>query len=162
MTLSQIQELNFRKLYDINQLLSDIGGVGRVLIFTFGIALFPISEFAYIRNISKHIYLASTVDDKLFKECKNKNLKILKWTNEDRIPKYYNHKMKKEVRKHRVARLYSKDEILLFLNYILEPVLPSSCLCKSKKRDKLLTLYKESKKKLEKDLNIIKLVHSVT
>lgn len=88
-------------------MLSDMGGVTRVLIVAFGIFMYPISEFTYMRNVAKKLYLASTKDDKLFKPgSKMKKNKIIKWNQEDKIPEYYDHNMKNEVKYHRVMRLY--------------------------------------------------------
>lgn len=60
MFLIPYQEYHTRKFYDINAMLSEIGGVAKTLVLFFGIILYPISEYGFHRNVSKKLYLAAT------------------------------------------------------------------------------------------------------
>ena len=88
------QEYHIRKFYDVNAMLSEIGGVAKTLIFVFGIIIYPISEYGYHRNVSKKLYLAASKHRDYFRQSseikENKKNPMVKWTQEDRIPENYN------------------------------------------------------------------------
>lgn len=55
-----------RNVYDVNTLLSDLGGVVRVLMTIFGVLLYPLSQNQFYFEAARRIYLARTKDEKLF------------------------------------------------------------------------------------------------
>ena len=57
----------YRKVYDINQLLGEVGGVMKVFISIFGVIFYPISRFQFYFNSVKKLYLARTKDNNLMK-----------------------------------------------------------------------------------------------
>lgn len=165
MIIEPKMEYHFRKMYDLNQLLSDMGGVTKVLITAFGIFLYPLSEYNYNRALSRQLYYASTKNEDLFHPChddkKAKKNKLVKWNEKSKIPPSYDHEMKDNLKRHRLMFLRSIDEIVLFFHQIFEPILCRSFCCSQKKRNKLLLLYKKSKKKIHSEFNIIKMVRSI-
>lgn len=72
MYLTNNQQIIFRQAYDINNMLSDIGGVFRVLVSFFGVIFYPISQYLYYINSIRKLYLARTKDSNLFKKMSMK------------------------------------------------------------------------------------------
>lgn len=170
MVLDPVIEYHSRNLYDLNELLSDLGGVTRVLIAIFGVFLYPLSEFNYIRAMSRRLYYVSTKDEKLFGK-KNTEGKLdqqnclIKWNKQDKIPPFYNHEMKNEIRQHRISFMSLLDEMFLFVHQAFDSLFCKVKFCKifgEKKRVKLLKFYKESRHRIQKELNVIKLIHSMS
>lgn len=80
-----------RQVYNILDLLGDLGGVLECFLILFGILLFPIAEFSFYLKIAKRLYFARTRDDNLFPKCESETEKELDG----------NKKVKKEILKHR-------------------------------------------------------------
>lgn len=57
-----------RKIYDIVQLLGDLGGVTEVFLITMGFFLFPISETSFDMKSTKRMFLAHTKHKDVFIE----------------------------------------------------------------------------------------------
>ena len=55
-----------RRVYSLLDFLGDIGGVVEVLAAMFGFFLYPLAEFMFILDATKHIFLARTSDASLF------------------------------------------------------------------------------------------------
>lgn len=59
-----------RRIYGILDLLGDLGGVTEVLALCFGFMLFPLSEFFFVLDATKQIFMAKTKNDKMFLKTK--------------------------------------------------------------------------------------------
>ena len=60
--------LQARAIYNMFDLLGDLGGLTEIVMLVFGTFLFPISEFSFIVEGMKRFFIASTTDDTLFLE----------------------------------------------------------------------------------------------
>lgn len=60
--LSDFHHELIRTVYDINEFLSDIGGVMRVMIFATGLVLYPITKHQFYTILTKRLFLARTWD----------------------------------------------------------------------------------------------------
>lgn len=49
-----------REVYNVMDLLGDLGGVVEVLMIIFGFFLFPISEFSFITSVTQKLFYART------------------------------------------------------------------------------------------------------
>lgn len=58
--------LQARAIYNLFDLLGDLGGVTEIVMIVFGSFLFPVSEFSFFVEAMKRFFLASTSDDNLF------------------------------------------------------------------------------------------------
>ena len=67
-----------REVYNLMDLIGDLGGVLEVIIFLFGFFLFPASEFSFVIKALQKLYLARTSQSGLFKNDKmlKKNNKL--------------------------------------------------------------------------------------
>ena len=55
-----------REIYNLLDLLGDLGGVKEVIMIVFGFFLFPISEHSFINQATKRQFLVKTEDTELF------------------------------------------------------------------------------------------------
>ena len=62
------QLIIYRQAYDINNLLSDLGGVVRVLISIFGVLFYPITQYLFIINAARKLFLARTSNSNIFRK----------------------------------------------------------------------------------------------
>ena len=63
-----MQSINHnRSIYNLLDLLGDLGGVTEVIMAVLGIFLFPISEHSFIIKAAKIVFLAKTKDENMFK-----------------------------------------------------------------------------------------------
>lgn len=60
---------NIRTVYDLNNLLSNLGGVVGVLMNVFGVVFYPMAQFLYYINSAKRLFMARTRDPKIFAEA---------------------------------------------------------------------------------------------
>jgi len=58
---------HIRYIYNVLDVLGDLGGVTEVIMLLFGFFLFPISEHSFILQALRRLYKARTTDDSLFK-----------------------------------------------------------------------------------------------
>ena len=70
---------------------------------------------------------------------------------------------KKEIKKHHLIRLANRDKIMLFLNHNLPTLFKFSqfncCKClRWENKNKMMRMYKDGIQKIEKDLNLVRLV----
>jgi hypothetical protein len=70
-----------RQIYNIFDLLGDLGGVTEVIMIVFGFFLFSISEHSFYLTAFSELFYARTVDEKMFT-----GLKTNKYLNKDLIP----------------------------------------------------------------------------
>jgi hypothetical protein len=57
-----------REVYNLLDLIGDLGGVLEVIIAFFGLFIYPISEFSFFLTALERLFLARTVDKTLFKK----------------------------------------------------------------------------------------------
>ena len=155
-----------RKTYNLSNAVSKLGGLMSVMMAVFKAVLFPISQHMYYWIAIKRLFLARTSDQNLFLDEKKGKFRS---RNEKKITQYFNPeqfgiqnmllcRVKNEIQKHRLIRISLKDSILLFLHDRLVCLQWFSCW---KKKAQFQKLFKEGKLRIEKDLNIIKLVRNL-
>ena len=66
MYLTPEQVFHGRKVYDVNQLLGDLGGITGVLTLVLGYFILPLSEASFIMKSAKRMFLVKTRDEDLF------------------------------------------------------------------------------------------------
>jgi len=124
--LSQEGMEHKRRVYNIIDLMGDIGGVLEIAMIMFGILLYPISEHSFILRATKNLFLARTKDTSMFhthvhqeqdeeyeKKVYNKN-SLDKYVGKERVPNDVSKKMLKELLKHYVIHIHTCDSIRLF------------------------------------------------
>lgn len=79
------------------------------------------------------------------------------------IPRNLDNNTKKEINKHHLIRISSYDKILLFIHHNLPFFIKCAkfkcCSClRWKNRDKMLKMYRDGIYKIEKDLNLVRLI----
>ena len=130
-------------------LVGDLGGVIDLIIFVFGLFLYPYSQYSYNLEMQRYLYKARTNDVKLFKPekttIKGPQFKI---TN----------KMKQELEKHHTIVLAPLDKFKLFLSQYFEICCLKQCW---KRKKKLMKIYEQGVSKIENDLNVFKLLQNV-
>lgn len=75
-TFDQIFTKHKRTQYNLIDILGDVGGVLELLIFIFGVVMYPWSEFSFLTKALQRLYLARTKKESLFIKKKNKNKKV--------------------------------------------------------------------------------------
>jgi hypothetical protein len=66
-----------REVYNLLDLIGDIGGVLDVLLLLFGLLIYPISEHSFVLKAIEKLFLAHSVQENVFvKQTKNKNKKF--------------------------------------------------------------------------------------
>lgn len=162
--LSPYQVKYLRMVYGVTNLLSDLGGVMAIMVSFFGIIFHPISKFMYYMNAIKRLFLARTREQKLFIEPKKGMYsskaegEMMYYLDERNFPKHLDDRTRKEIGKHRLIRLSNGDKFLLFIMHNF-PFF-SRCI-KWDKKDKLLRMYRDGIDRIEKDLNLVRLVKNL-
>ena len=64
--LSSTNKIYNRKIYDILDLIGDIGGVTEVVMMVFGVFMYPITEHSFTLLAAKRLFLARTDDPEMF------------------------------------------------------------------------------------------------
>lgn len=156
----------YKSVYDINNLMIEMGGVIKSLLVIFGILIKPISDHLYHIEMVKRLYLARTKDKNLLKPpSKKENLpkwyqKIKEYVSTKSFKCSYDADMRKEMKKHRMIRIGCKDTVLLFFYNTLNNVMCRS-ICPWNKRIKLQKLYQRSKDKLGKEVGLINFLKTI-
>ena len=118
----------------------------------------------YIMAIKRLFFARTNNSDFLIAESKScdTGLNIIKYLNQDKYSPQLNLDMseKKEISKHRLIRMSFKDSFLLFLQNYCPRVIMYCCPC-WKHNKQIIKLYQDGKMRIEKDLNIIKLVRNL-
>jgi len=65
-----------RKIYDLLDLLGDVGGVSSILIFVFSFICDPITHHSFVMKAMKKLYMVRTKDDTVFKNEGKKQAKM--------------------------------------------------------------------------------------
>ena len=125
------------------------------MLIVFGSFFYPISKHSFYLNAIKHMYLAKTEDTEIFGESKaGAKRKVVPAS----IPKAQELYISQRISKHRIIKVRLLDSICTFL-------------CKGslsflncglwKKRDKFIYLFREGRKRIDKELDIVKLIKNV-
>lgn len=118
------------------------------MMLLFGFIIFPISEHSYVLKVAKKLFIARTREVQLFKPDPRQNIEV----------KALSEKVKKELDLHRAIKLHKKDNICLYLSNRLGRFFPSFIWPKKSQFQKL---YNKTRDKIERQLNIIKLIKNV-
>lgn len=149
-----------RRIYGIANLMSECGGFLKALTICCFIINYPISRHLFYVHIIKQLFFARTSDENLMKPApkllsENEKRRV-KYLQHNKIPKeLQNPAFLHEVKKHRLIKITKSEKILMFIHVYL-PCL--SRLFKWHKRDQLVKLYNLGKKKIDRNLNVIRLV----
>jgi hypothetical protein len=142
-----------RAIYGFLDLLGDLGGVTEVIMITFGILFYPISEHSFIMTATKKLFMARTNEPDLFLQPK-----------EIEVDKHFvkvkkkSRRVSKELAKHKEIRVRMADNVLLFLQNRLGCLFPSRLWSKS---DKLAKLFEEGADRLDTNLNLVKIIKNL-
>lgn len=151
-----------RKVYGFSDALSKLGGMLSVLVSTIRVLIGPIAQHMYYVMAIKRLFFARTNDESILKSSKERNadIHIVKYLDHQRygVKMELDRPLQKEIAKHRLVRLRRTDVILLFLHAYC-PCFKYICCWKN--RAIVTKLFNEGKMKIEKDLNIIKLVKNL-
>lgn len=135
-----------RKVYDINQLLGDLGGITGVLTLILGFLISPISEASFIMMSAKRMFLVRTKHNELFEKPATKKS----------IGKHVS--CCHEYKHNRVINLKTKDRICVYIQNIL-----GSAFCCQRcwpNHKKLTMLFDCTQARLKQELDIVKLVRN--
>ena len=132
--------LQARAIYNLFDLLGDLGGVTEVIMIVFGFFLFPISEHSFVMDAAKKFFMARTSDEQLLAdETDEKDLAAKnKYLDPKNYPQDLSDERKEELALHRHINLSTLDNLTLYFANRLGCLFP--CFCWSKK-DKLQRLY---------------------
>lgn len=147
--MTPAQTSHNRKVYDINQLLGDLGGITGVLTLILGFFIQPISEASFIMKSAKRMFLVKTRKDDLFITPKKKK-SIGKFVEGDRDDSF---------KYHRVINLKLKDKLCMYLQNLMGPCFICKVCWSSSK--KLNHLFDETQSRLETELDIVKLIRNI-
>ena len=160
-------DMHFRDIYNVFDLLGDLGGVTEVLILMFYLFITPLSEHSFTMKALSQLFLARTTDSDLFakpdvpknKEKVNKNKwKSMKVAIDQKIcPK----EMEAEVNRHYPIKLSFYMNTRLFC---LKRFGILSCYCLSSRADafqRLKRLYDNGSDRLEKELSIERVMKNI-
>ena len=139
-----------RKIFGWFGLLGKLGGITNIFMIFLGGIMQPVSEHSFILKASKKLFIARTKDDNLFAQDDKYQAQI--------ALKPLNNKSKIELAKHRPIKIRLKDSLCLFCSYRLGYLFPNKCWSKKSKFQKL---FSETKLKLNKNLNIVKIVRDL-
>jgi hypothetical protein len=108
-----------REIYNILDLVGDLGGVLEVLLTLFGIFMFRISERSFVLKALEKLFLAHTVQTNIFvkkAQSKNKKFKGLKVPTPE---EYKNKVIEDHVKQDYPIKLSSSNKLKLILNRIV-------------------------------------------
>ena len=151
-----------REVYNLMDLIGDLGGVLEVITFMFGIFLVPISEFSFVIKALQKLYLARTTQTGLFKNDKmrkKKNKTKFKTIKTLTPSKFKDTPLETEVNMHYPIKLRLCTSLKL---YIMSTLGCLFCKCaKNKKDTQLLKLYEAGQERLANDLSVEKMIKSL-
>ena len=142
-----------RQVYNIFDLLGDLGGVTEVIMLTFGFFLFSVSEHSFHMTAIKKLFYARTRDNEIFGAEKAKKIRFL---NKNLIPAETPKVIKQEIAKHRYIEVKNIDWIRTYFARVI------GCpTCLFRKRDKFLKLYEKGQDRIDSELDIVKIMRSL-
>ena len=150
------QSQHRRNIYNIFDVLGDVGGVLEVITFVFGIILLPVSYHSFILKASSKFFLARTRNDNLFRQKKKSQKEMRK---ESKIMESFGSMLEKHVRQNREINISFCDSSRIFLTRAIH----SCCGWKlyDDKMKQYLKLYKSCETKLSNELDVIKIIKFV-
>ena len=122
-------------MYNILDVLGDLGGIVEIIMIIFGFLLYPVSEHSFYLRASRMLFFARTKEEKIFEKNNNPD-------EEDKLEKYMdvsefadgsNSKLVSEIKKHHIIRLSMCDNVKLFIANIINRFCCSCCWNKKKK-----------------------------
>jgi hypothetical protein len=154
--LDSIQIDHERTIYNFLDLMGDLGGVMEVFTLVFGIFIFPVSEFSFLLKGISILYLARTKDEGLFEEVKPRNKQGKQKVKHMKVGVPESLKgtaAAKEACLHKPIKLSFGNSLYLFFLTKFE-----RCCCGqklgAKRTGKMLKLFKEGSERLERELNV--------
>ena len=105
-----------RQIYNIFDLLGDLGGVTEVIMLTFGFFLFSLSEHSFHMTAIKRMFFARTRDAKMFGSLKSSRVRYL---NKDLMPMGTPKEIKDEIAKHWYIDIKNIDWIRTYFSRVL-------------------------------------------
>ena len=142
-----------RQIYNIFDLLGDLGGVTEVIMIVFGFFLFSISEHSFYLTALTKLFFARTSDGDMFKSKRTS-----KYLNRELIPESTPRHMKDEILKHRYIDIKTKYWVKVYFARILGDC---CCNCMFKRKDRFMKLYERGQDRVEAELNIVKIMKSL-
>jgi hypothetical protein len=156
-SLNPKENLHTREVYNIIDLIGNLGGVFEIIVKVLGLFFLPISSHSFVMKALEKLFLARTLDTSMFVKAKleNKNKKRKFRSLKAKIPEVFkNTPVEAEARNHYPIKLSFLNNIKLFMLNLFS--------CKSKDKTsfshRLLTLYNVGRDKIEKSLRIEKLL----
>ena len=142
-----------RQIYNIFDLLGDLGGVTEVIMIVFGFFLFSISEHSFYLTAVTKLFYARTMDEHMFK-----GKRTSKYLNRDLIPESTPREMKNEILKHRYIDIKTKYWVKLYFARLL-----GNCCCTQffKRKTRFMKLFERGQDRIESELNIVKIMKSM-
>jgi hypothetical protein len=142
-----------RQIYNLFDLLGDLGGVTEVIMIVFGFFLFSFSEHSFYLTALTKLFYARTSDEAMFKSKRTS-----KYLNRDLIPESTPRVMKNEILKHRFIDIKLKYWVKLYFAKLLGPC---CCHCMFKRKGRFVKLYERGQDRIEAELNIVKILKSL-
>ena len=131
--------------------IGDLGGVSDLIIMIFGFFLYPYSNFSFTLELQKHLYKGRTNDLHMFR-------KESQIRGKDKLDQNLSTKLQFEISKHYTLHLKIMDKVKLYLSQYFGFLCCKPCWMR---RDKFTKMYEEGASKMEKELNIFKLLKSI-
>jgi len=142
-------------VYGILDLIGDLGGVTELILLVLGSIFLPISRHSFYLSVIKTLYMANTSESDLFADSKlvSKRSQL-----PDSFPKEEQDEYSKVIQKHKVIKMKLLDSIRLFFC--------QGCLGKLncgfwKNRDLFVKLQKEGTDRIDKELDILRLIKNL-
>ena len=141
--------INQRRIYCINNLLVDLGGIMKSIISLLTAFSYPISWYLFTLKSIKRLFFAQTSEQKFFKHEKSLKINKIKLQNKSQI------QQDKDIEiNHRIIRLKDKDCLLLFLSQVFN----KSCFFYWPKYKRMKKLFDEGNERVKSELNIVKIL----
>jgi hypothetical protein len=146
--------------------LGSLGGIANIMIFIFGVLLYPITEHSFITKAIRKFYMARTKDNTLFPELgefrsAKLNEKIDKMLPADCTVEAGD-KLKSRIYKHRIIYIKTWLSIQMFFAKLLGPLFCYSCCGLPKnKASKYMRLYERGEETIENELDICYIIRTL-
>lgn len=156
----------YRETYGVMQFLTELGGfLKAITIFCF-ILNYPIARHLFYLHILKQLFYARTKKDSILKRPDARNLSKNEWSRmkflkQERVPTELmeDDNFMLEIKKHKLIKIPTKEKLLMFFHVYIPQCI--SKLFSWRKKESFLRLYNEGKQKIDRDLNVIRLVKNL-
>ena len=156
-----------RSVYGLRNLAAEVGGILTSLTLLAGALIAKLSKHQFYLNIMKQLFFVNSKDPnfvkQLDKDVGNNSRKLQKRLKH--MPGYRgkyelqnNKGFQEKIKEHRVIQINLKDQALMLLNMYL-PCLKLVCRCKP--MSSYFQLFAKGKKKIDKELNVVRLIKNV-